>query len=60
MNSTNHQRRKMNTLFLMMVIVCVVVSTIYTQFNILDLVNNFDQFIYFLTHDFLPPAMLDK
>lgn len=60
MHSVSYQNKKVNTLFLIIVIIFIILSTIYTQFNILDLVYNFDQFIYFLTHDFLPPAMLDQ
>lgn len=50
--------KKVNVILFIIIIICVVLSTLYTQFNIFELIGNFDAFTSFLVDDFLPPAIL--
>lgn len=51
------KRKRIQTIFLFVVIVLFVLTSLYTKFNVWSLVKNGDAFWEFITEDFLPPAL---
>lgn len=52
-----HSQKRMYTVFLIAAVVLFVLTTLYTNFNVMTLVKNGDAFWSFITEDFLPPAL---
>lgn len=52
-----HGQKKMYTIFIVVIMILFVLTSVYTNFNPLVLVQNSDAFIEFITEDFFPPAL---
>lgn len=50
-------QKKLYTGFIVVIVVLFVLTTWYTEFNPLSLIENGDAFISFITEDFFPPAL---
>ncbi len=50
-------QKKMYTIFIVVIMILFVLTSLYTNFNPLVLVQNSDAFIEFITEDFFPPAL---
>lgn len=50
-------QRNLYTGFLIVAAVLFILTSIYTEFNVMTLVKNGDEFWSFITEDFLPPAL---
>ncbi|MBQ8296537.1 MAG: phosphonate ABC transporter, permease protein PhnE [Ruminococcus sp.] len=50
-------QKKMYTAFIIVAVILFVLTTLYTNFNPMTLIENGDAFVSFITEDFLPPAL---
>ena len=50
-------QKKMYTIFIVVIMILFVLTSVYTSFNPLVLLQNSDAFIAFITEDFFPPAL---
>ncbi len=50
-------QKKMYTIFIIAIFILFVLTTWYTEFNPLTLIENSDAFVTFITEDFFPPAL---
>lgn len=51
------QQKKIYTLFIVLIIAFFILTSIYTGFNPMVLIENSDAFVSFVTEDFFPPAL---
>ena len=52
-----HGQKIMYTIFIVVIMILFVLTSVYTSFNPLVLLQNSDAFIAFITEDFFPPAL---